>query len=348
MDANRIFERREGCSSRNFREFVDTVSDKFGPEPLFLEKRGNSDSYTVWTYHDFRTEVYRTAGFLLGQGLKKGDTVGLLSENRPEWGFAYFAAVMLGIVIVPLDALLDAESASNNLKASNAKVLFYSGKQEPKLAKIRELTGIELFVCFDLPEDKASVPFEGLKDSTIEFALPAADSVQPDDTASIIFTSGTTGIAKGIQLSQGGILANADAAVRALAPRTEDVFLSVLPLHHTYATTCTLLGPMIAGASVVYPEKIVSTVIVRHLKEAKVSFLIGVPILFDKRHRVGDSETAKGPRSHSRGPSHTRAPRIEDWRPLRQAPPGLRQGKGRPRIGEAHRFRGRSPRLGYR
>ncbi|MDR2181081.1 MAG: AMP-binding protein, partial [Treponema sp.] len=102
------------------------------------------------------------------------------------------------------------------------------------------------------------------------------------DPASIVFTSGTTGFAKGVMLSHRGIILNSSAAIRMLRADDRDVFLQVLPLHHTYPTTCTFISPLIIGAPIVIVEKLVGKVVVDAARDSGATLLIGVPLLFDK------------------------------------------------------------------
>jgi long-chain acyl-CoA synthetase len=97
-----------------------------------------------------------------------------------------------------------------------------------------------------------------------------------------VFTSGTTGFAKGVTLSHKNIIANANAAGQMLNPTDKDVFMDVLPLHHTYPTTCSFMVPLSNGIPTVIAEKIVGKVVVDDIRDGGVTFLIGVPLLYDK------------------------------------------------------------------
>jgi len=132
-------------------------------------------------------------------------------------------------------------------------------------------------------------------------ALPPLDSISPNDPASIVFTSGTTGFAKGVMLSHKNIIANASAAVRILRPDYRDKFITVLPLHHTYPTTCSFMAPIITGIPTVITEKIVGKVVVDDIRDSGVTFLIAVPLLYDKVMTAIDAGYKKLP-GFIRGP----------------------------------------------
>jgi long-chain acyl-CoA synthetase len=97
-----------------------------------------------------------------------------------------------------------------------------------------------------------------------------------------VFTSGTTGFAKGVTLCHKGIIANTSAAIRSLRANPDDVFINVLPLHHTYPTTCSFIAPLTAGAATIIVEKLVGSVVVDDIRDGGGTFLIAVPLLYDK------------------------------------------------------------------
>jgi long-chain acyl-CoA synthetase len=112
--------------------------------------------------------------------------------------------------------------------------------------------------------------------------LPPPESIAPDADASIIFTSGTTGEPKGVVLSHSGIIANFDASIRSLPIDETDVFMCVLPLHHTYPTTCSLVSPLAVGAAITMVEKVIGKVIVDDVRDTGGTVMIAVPLLYDK------------------------------------------------------------------
>jgi long-chain acyl-CoA synthetase len=110
-----------------------------------------------------------------------------------------------------------------------------------------------------------------------------------------VFTSGTTGFAKGVTLSHKNIIANTSAAIRILEPNNKDVFMNVLPLHHTYPTTCSFMAPIATGIPTVIADKIVGKVVIDDIRDAGVTFLIAVPLLYDKVMAAIDSGYKKIP-----------------------------------------------------
>ncbi len=304
MDYKTYFSGHPGWPYRNFAEMVEGLPKSYGDAVAFRSRpAGEDEGYETMSYREVESRSRCLARFLLSAGLKAGDSVAMLSENRPEWCVCYLAAVRAGLVAVPLDSALDEKGAANILAASSARVLIYSGRlREKTLAACRILgTGAPFRIDLDVEDegpsdgDAPEGSYRRILDGSSDAELPHPGSISGDATAAIIFTSGTTGVAKGIVLSHAGILANMEAAVRALRVDGRDNIVSVLPLHHTYAATCTFLAPLEAGCSVTFVEKIVPSVVLRHIEESRVTVLIGVPLLFDKIRAGIEAELRKLP-----------------------------------------------------
>jgi long-chain acyl-CoA synthetase len=283
----------------NFSYLFDDVTSRY-PERVAILQRGGSGGLEPTSYLELRGMVLRARAWLAARGVGPGDRVAIWSENRREWCVAWYAVVTMGATFVPMDALLGAEEAATILSLAQPRALILSGT---KAATFRALEAAApgsanlpaLCVCLD---DVAAIgraapsawgellSFEG------EAAVPAAAEIPGDATASIIFTSGTTGNAKGVMLSHRGIIANINAAILSLLIDERDVFMGVLPLHHTYATTCSFLSPLTVGACYCIVDKIVAKVLIADVRESGGTILIGVPLLFDKL-RQGISSTIK-------------------------------------------------------
>ena len=270
----------------NFAQLVDTVSRDHAQKDAILYRRGKQREFTRWSYGRYGDECRRVARGLLAAGLVKGDRVVLWSENRPQWMSVWMGAVIAGIVIVPVDFLATEQECLNIIKITRARAFFYSGRKRA-FAQSLKSGGVSAPVCVCIsPESEDGAE---LKTEYDDFgrgaegqALPAIDSISPDDPASIVFTSGTTGFAKGVTLSHKNIIANTSAAIRILEPDDKDVFIDVLPLHHTYPTTCSFMAPISIGIPTVICEKIVGKVVVDDIRDGRVTFLIAVPLLYDK------------------------------------------------------------------
>jgi long-chain acyl-CoA synthetase len=265
---------------------MDTVPREHSQEDAILYRSGKQREFTRWSYGFFGDECRRIARGLLAAGLVKGDRVVLWSENRPEWMSVWMGTAIAGTVIVPVDFLATEQECLNIIKITRAKAFFYSGRKKD-FAQSLQANGVSMPVCVRIsPESEGGTEKQTEYDNFGKDAenqpLPALDSIAPNDPVSIVFTSGTTGFAKGVTLSHRNIIANASAAVRILEPGKGDVFIDVLPLHHTYPTTCSFMAPISIGIPTVICEKIVGKVVVDDIRDGKVTFLIAVPLLYDK------------------------------------------------------------------
>jgi long-chain acyl-CoA synthetase len=271
---------------QNFAQLLEQVSRDHADKDAILYRCNQQKEFTRWSYSRFGEECRRVARGLLKAGLKKGDRVLLWAENRPEWMAVWMGTAIAGICVVPVDFLVSELECLNIIKITRAKAFFYSNRKQSFALSLKD-KGIDLpvLVCVS-PNDGRSAAgvTEYLQFGTdaAEQVLPPLDSIFPDDPVSIVFTSGTTGFAKGVMLSHKNIIANTSAAIRILQPNDRDIFITVLPLHHTYPTTCSFMAPIFWGIPTVITEKIVGKVVVDDIRDSGVTFLIGVPLLYDK------------------------------------------------------------------
>jgi long-chain acyl-CoA synthetase len=184
-------------------------------------------------------------------------------------------AAIAGMVITPIDFLVSEKECANILEIIQAKALFYSKRKQG----FAETANVDVKVC--LPDNETNA-FDTFGADAEAVVLPKVEDIDENDPVSIVFTSGTTGFAKGVTLSHKGIIANANAAIRALRPVKEDIFINVLPLHHTYPTTCSFISPLSCGAGFIIVEKLIGKVVIDDINDAGGTFLIAVPLLYDK------------------------------------------------------------------
>ncbi|HTX71681.1 MAG TPA: AMP-binding protein [Rectinemataceae bacterium] len=283
----------------NFAVFLDEMAERYSSRVALRFRGRGSSEFEEWSYARLAAESRGLSAYLRSRGVMPGDRVAVWSENRLEWAAAYLGVVSAGMVAVPVDALADAAEFGAILSASEAAALVVSGRYRDSLEGLsREVKGLK--ACVILPAQTAdsarALPagMIGWQEAVSQGAAVAVPQhpeaathektpdLGPGSLASIIFTSGTTGRPKGVMLSHGGIIANIDAARQALPIDAADVFMCVLPLHHTYSTTCSLLSPLSIGASVTICEKVVGKVIVDDVRDSQGSVMIAVPLLYDK------------------------------------------------------------------
>jgi len=273
---------------QNFAQLLEQISRDHADKDAILYRCNQQKEFTRWSYSRFGEECRRVARGLLKAGLKKGDRVALWAENRPEWMAVWMGTAIAGLCIVPVDFLAAEQECLNIIKITRAKAFFYSDKKQGFALSMKDKEiDLPVLVCVS-PNDGNGMQSAGVVEyrqfgaDAAEQALPPPDSISPNDPASIVFTSGTTGFAKGVMLSHKNIIANTSAAIRILQPNNRDIFICVLPLHHTYPTTCTFMAPIFTGIPTVIAEKIVGKVVIDDIRDSGVTFLIAVPLLFDK------------------------------------------------------------------
>ena len=274
----------------NFAQLLEQIARDHAEKDAVLFRCGGQKEFSRWSFARYGEECRRVARGLLAAGLVAGDRAVLWAENRPEWMAVWMGAVIAGISIVPVDFLITDKECLNIIRITRAKAFFHSGTKRDFAASLAG-EGLEMAatVCISPPEDSGVSEFYRFGADSGGQVLPAPEGIAGGHPASIVFTSGTTGVAKGVTLSHRNIIGNANAAIRILEPNERDVFIDVLPLHHTYPTTCCFIAPLSFGIPTVIVEKIVGKVVIDDVRDAGVTFLIGVPLLFDKVMTALDS-----------------------------------------------------------
>jgi len=271
----------------HFRLLIEDVTRRF-PNNTAFRMRAENDSFTELSYAVVYRHIRILAAYLVQAGIRKGDRVGLISENRTEWVISYLAAVYAGIIIVPFDIHTSLDGLSTFASFADLSALLYSGKYRAaaeRMSAAAERCSIN--VCFDSKQETVQIPKEQLYSDILAqedllFREMELDDLAEHDPAAIIFTSGTTGSPKGVTLSHHGIIANVNASIMSLPIDEKDNFVAVLPFHHTYPTTCSFISPYTVGGSVTIVDKIAGPRIISDIKDTGGTILIGVPLLFDK------------------------------------------------------------------
>jgi len=213
--------------------------------------------------------------------------IGLLSENRPEWPIAYLSILSAGKTVVPIDINLKPDEIKHIVEHSKIKTLILSDKVENDISKI---AGNLRLISFS---QKSAHSWNQLLRLKSESA-----ALKSGDIASLIYTSGTTGAPKAVMLTHGNLLSNLKSIEQCLEFGEHDVFLSVLPLHHTFESTAGFLTPVNFGARIVYARSLKSKEIVEDIKYNGVTIMCGVPLLFEKMyisimHKINEASLFK-------------------------------------------------------
>jgi long-chain acyl-CoA synthetase len=281
--------------------FLNTVITNGSNTALMRKVEGQ---YQGITYQEFGERVKNLALGLASLGVKKGDRVSLLSENRPEWAISDLAILSLGAINVPIYPSLIPKQIEYILNDSEAKVIITSiPDQTSKIVEImKNLPVLKHIVYMDSPtainEKMLSFQQVSEKGKAYESKHPdyydhAAKAVKPDDPAGIIYTSGTTGNPKGAILTHNNFLSNVQGGVASLNITSADTFLSFLPLCHVFERMGGHFCPLSVGATIAYAESI--DTVAQNLGEVKPTIMTSVPRLFEKMYtRVLENARAGG------------------------------------------------------
>ena len=265
------------------------------------------DKYTKeWvaiSWEEVQRQMQGFAGFLHARGVRSGDRVAILSENRPEWAITDMGTQLLGAVNVALYTTLPAAQAQYIVEDSGASVLVVSTTlQERKAVEIfDECPELQQVVTMSDPEEPQGYLLEW--DEALEEGWdywqehaselsPLAERVTPDDLCALIYTSGTTGEPKGVMLTHRNLCSNAKAAHQRVDFGPDDHHLSFLPLCHSFERTAGYAAVLAAGATVSYAESI--DAISKNLPEVCPTVMISVPRLFEKVYNTIAKKVEEG------------------------------------------------------
>lgn len=257
-------------------ELVDFAALTFGEKTALQMRRGGR--FFKITYEELRSRSERAAGGLVALDVHPTTRIAILSENRPEWVLAYLAVLRAGCTSVPLCSLLKVHELRHIISLVKSEYLFASAAF---LERAHEITD-------GLPFFKGIISLDGESELTLADLIARGEDVQflpampsPADLAVLIFTSGTTGKAKGVMLSHKNIVSDVMSVYEGLSYGPRDNLISVLPLYHTFEATCGMLSPLAKGATVTYARSLKSTEIVRDIKDSAATIMLCVPLLYE-------------------------------------------------------------------
>ena len=269
---------------RDLAELFDVRTREHGRH-IAYRRLGQADPTEAFTFRDVRKAAFAGASRLEAEGVEEGDRVLLLSEGRPEWGMSYFATILAGGVVIPVDVDLSTEEIVNIAATARPRLAICSPRQAERIAAHnRQRSNGHAVRPLTVPVLEFEELFE--RAHTVETAAIARPKRRrPEDPASIIFTSGTTGRPKGVILTHQNFAALTARMSALFDIGRTDAMLSVLPPHHTFEFSAGLLMPLAQGASVTYLEERTPELITKAFEETPVTILIGVPAVVESLHR---------------------------------------------------------------
>ena len=274
----------------NFKDMLYNSVENFKSRTAFKLKDENGNIISI-TYEEFKNDVVYLGTDLIKRGFLN-KRIAVIGKNSYKWCVSYMAASIVGIV-VPIDKELHCDDVINFMNVSEAVCILGDLKNlSPIKENINLLNNKEtIFVSFDKIDSKTNdiLYFDNLKvfgkDSYLNGFHDFDDiQIDPDELRILLFTSGTTGNAKGVCLSQRNICSNILSTYGIVKVKRSDLFFSVLPLHHTYECTLGFLLPIYSGASIAHCEGL--RYIAKNMAEFHPSVILCVPLLLEKMHRT--------------------------------------------------------------
>lgn len=268
----------------DFREIIKHRVQGFPENPVFLVKEKKGGEYVPISTEKYDHDIDSLGTYFLNN-VEKGSKIVVFTESRYEWYVSYLAATNGAGCVVPLDKELPVDDVESMLTRAEANVVIFSKSKLDIINQVYEkITTVKKWICTDDIKDDR---FEYFKDCLKfgEERLAAGDkiytetTIDPEEMTILLFTSGTTAKSKAVMLCQRNICENIMSMFSMLYIDFHDVWLSVLPLHHTYECTCGFLGQVYRGTTVAICEGL--RYIAQNFQEVKPNCVLMVPVMLE-------------------------------------------------------------------
>ena len=274
----------EGEVLNNYRELVNRYKTRYANNIAFEYKKDVHDEEPIKiTYAQFAKDIEYLGSGLLTLELKN-KRVAIIAPNRYEWCVSYLAVGTAGLTVVPLDKSLPNNEIESLIVRSKVDVVIFDKKYTEVFKKIEKekISELKYYICMDNTEDfmkYAEVVNKGKEIFDSKDNKYNNIKLDPNEISIILFTSGTTSIAKAVALSQSNICADITALSQMAKIYETDRFLSFLPLHHTFESTTTFLYGTSCGITIVFCDGL--KYIQKNLKEFKITGFVCVPLMLE-------------------------------------------------------------------
>ncbi len=296
----------EGETLRDFRELVARYESRYYNKPAFVYKTTpKATEHVSILYSQFVQDIKSLATSLLNMGLEN-KKIALIAPNRYEWCVSYLAVTTANISIIPLDKSLPDNEIKNLIIRSKADAVIFDNKYLPIFEEIytENNSSLTQYICIDnIPNTNIASNSFSIYPSLVERGRKLYLSgnmcyedirLDPDKASILLFTSGTTAISKCVGLSQANICSDIYALSQMTDIQKEDVFLSFLPLHHTFESTCTFLYGTSCGITIAFCDGL--KYVQKNLIEFQITGFVGVPLMLEvmyKKIEKGVAEKGK-------------------------------------------------------
>lgn len=274
----------EVTKATNLRDVIKTRVKEFPDNPVFLHKPDKSKDYVPVSTEKYDHDI-DSLGTAFMHKVQKGARIAILAETRYEWYVSYLATTNGTGCVVPIDKELKTDEIINCLSRAHADMLVFS---KSKLEVVNEAYGkidsLKYYVCMDDIDDDRYIKYsdfiaEGEKKLSEGDKIFTEATIDPEEMTILLFTSGTTAKSKAVMLCQRNICKNLMSMFSMLYIDRNDIFFSVLPLHHTYECTCGFLGQVYRGTTIAICSGL--RYITTEIKDAKPSCILMVPVMLE-------------------------------------------------------------------
>ena len=255
------------------KEVFDINVKRYPDRNCFTDFDGPGGTRNTLTYAQAKEKILTLAAWLAANGVKHGDRVAVSGKNAPEWAVVYLATFYAGGVICPIDYGLHVEETENLLNTAKPKFFFVDTEKYGHFTQKKYDFGVYSLS----PDHEDKYVYNLSTDKTTEVVYPTEDEL-----AAILFTSGTTGVPKGVMLTHKNLVSDVYLAQSNMNIYATDVFYALLPIHHAYTMTAVFLEAIGVGAEVVFGKTMAVSRMMKELREGKITMLLGVPLLFNK------------------------------------------------------------------
>ena len=280
----------------NFLDLMQEKSDIYGQVKALTLK--TKDGYEELSYIDLSRKAKKFANFLIETyGVQRGDRIAIICESRPEFGIGMFASIQTGAITVPLDVKLTVPEHTHILNDCNPRILLCSSHYLEHAIEVKNnVPSIEtIYVLDDEERGNQEIISISALNSDIEKDLGRPRSL--DETALIVYTSGTTGNSKGVMISFGNIYSQLRDFEVMFKLTNDHTLLSILPLNHTLELDCGFFGMLYMGAKIVYIKSLNPKELTSTMKEKGITNMIVVPLVAKMLKNSIDKQINKQPKS---------------------------------------------------
>lgn len=274
----------------DLKDMLNSSAELYAEEPAYLVKDTPGGKYRPILYKQFKADVDALGTRLIDLGLK-GEKIAVIGENSYKWVVSYLGTTNGTGVVVPLDKELPTKEIINLLKRAEVSAIVCSQKLEETVAlALKEVEGVRYQIRMGAEEHQSEniLSFDRLLEEGNDLIKKGDQRfidahIDREAMCSLLFTSGTTGLAKGVMLSHKNITANVYNMSKYVKIQQPGMGLSVLPMHHSYEMTCHIFTGCYQGMCIAICEGLKH--IQKNMKESQATVMLGVPLVFETMHK---------------------------------------------------------------